>query len=230
MSEEILKIKNISKIFKTNFKYNKELLENLVNFRTKKEKIVALKNFSLTAKKGENIGIIGGNGSGKSTLLKMIAGILEPDEGTIERNGLAIYVSGYSTVFKPQLTGLENIELLAAHTNVPKKEMEKLKRKIMEMSGLGNDLYRQIGTYSSGMYARLSFSTIMAITSYMKPEIYLFDEILSGGGDNQFVEKTKKIIDEIFESDALVLIASHRIDELNQKCDKVIELGSVYKS
>ena len=75
----------------------------------------AIKNFNLTIKKGESLGILGRNGAGKSTLLKMITGVVSPSKGEIKVNGKISSLLELGTAFNMELT--RNRKYLSAWTS-----------------------------------------------------------------------------------------------------------------
>ena len=69
------------------------------------EKKQVLRDLDLTIYKGECLGILGKNGSGKSTFLRTIAGVMEPDKGTLEVNGKIAPLMALGVGLEPELSG-----------------------------------------------------------------------------------------------------------------------------
>lgn len=183
----------------------------------KAELIRAVNDVSFTVKKGEILGIVGRNGSGKTTLLRSIAGIFQPDEGTIDTKGNRVSLMAIGIGFNPNNTGRENIlksgMLLGCEIDYIKSHMDE----IIEFSELGAFIDRPVRTYSSGMYSKLSF----AVTAILDTDIMLVDEVLSVG-DERFRKKSYKKMEELMLSDRTVLIVSHATDTLKKFCDKIL--------
>lgn len=178
----------------------------------------AVKGISFAVEKGEILGIIGRNGCGKSTMLRAIAGIYSPDEGVVETFDNKVALMAIGVGFQPQLTGRENIYLSGRLLGFSEEKMQKLSRKIIDFSELGEFIDRPVRTYSSGMYSKLAFS----ITSALEPDIMLLDEVLSVG-DQHFREKSlAKMKELIGRKDRTVVIVSHSISTLTELCDKVL--------
>jgi ABC-2 type transport system ATP-binding protein len=176
--------------------------------------IQALRGISLDLKDGDRLGLVGPNGSGKSTLLKVLAGLYPPSEGTFKRQGRT------ETLFELSLldmdaTGYENIQLLIALRGIGRDKAQALIADIAEFSELDNYLDLPVRTYSAGMLARLGFSVATAI----EPEILLVDEVL-GAGDQYFLKKAVRRIEEISERSRILVLASHSMDMVRQFCNR----------
>ena len=134
MSNEILKVQNVSKTFqKVRNNQNSgigwsSMIEQL--FRAKQQNqipqvIHALKDVSFILNKGDSLGIIGLNGSGKSTLLQIIAGTMKPSSGKVIKKGRVAALLELGSGFNPQFTGRENIFLNAALLGLSREESTK---------------------------------------------------------------------------------------------------------
>ena len=73
---------------------------------------------------GVSVGILGRNGAGKSTLLRMIAGLEEPDSGTITSTHSISWPVGFAGSFHPDLTGAQNVKFVARLYGVETEELK----------------------------------------------------------------------------------------------------------
>jgi len=178
-----------------------------------------LKDFNLTIRGGDRLGIIGLNGAGKSTLLKMIVGIYPPQRGSVHVKGKVTPLIELGTGFDQELSGRENIYLNGSLLGRSYKQMRSLESAIIEFSGLEEKIDMPIKYYSSGMLGRLAFS----IGTILEPEILLVDEVFSTG-DAQFVEKAKQRMEQLISKSSIVVIVSHSMDHIIQFCNRVIVL------
>ncbi len=184
------------------------------------EKKQVLRDLDLTIYKGECLGILGKNGSGKSTFLRTIAGVMEPDKGTLEVNGKIAPLMALGVGLEPELSGYENIKLVAVLMGMGKKEIKESINKIIEFSELSEEaIAMQVKRYSSGMMSRLAFSIAVATD----PEILIIDEALAVG-DLGFRKKCAQRINEIKESGSTILYVSHHLAEIKNICTRAIFL------
>ena len=123
------------------------------------EKIV-LNNISFSLERGDALGIIGRNGSGKSTLLQLICGTIQQTEGTIATKGRIAALLELGSGFSPEFSGIENIYLNGLLHGLKKKEIEERIDKILGFADIGESIYDQVKTYSSGMVVRLAFQSL----------------------------------------------------------------------
>ncbi len=178
----------------------------------------AVKGISFEVHKGEILGLIGQNGSGKSTTLRCIAGIISPDEGSVNLFNNSVSLLAIGVGFQKELTGRVNIMLSGLLMGFTEKEIEAKMDEIIEFSELGKYIDKPVSSYSSGMHSRLAF----AITAMLDTEILLIDEIFSVG-DARFKKKSKKKMQElIMDKDRTVIMISHSIDTLRSMCDRII--------
>jgi len=110
-----ISVQNVSKTFKIPHEKISSLRGAAINVFKKKsyEEFQALDDVSFEVKKGEFFGIIGRNGSGKSTLLKVLAGIYQPDQGSvvIDRPHFAIFGAGHRLQPRTFWAGIMSISI-----------------------------------------------------------------------------------------------------------------------
>lgn len=217
MSEIAIEVKNVKVVYKLNQKFS--IQRNLIRRDAEKAKVYeAVKDVSFSLKKGEILGVTGKNGSGKSTLLRALAGVLRPNEGTIDLHGNSISLLSLGIGFNDNLTGRENIYLSGMLLGFTEAEIEAKENAIIEFAELGEFIDRQVKTYSSGMYSKLAF----AITSNLETDIILIDEVLSVG-DEHFQRKSLARMEELIRDDnRTVVLVSHNIETLERLCTQVM--------
>jgi lipopolysaccharide transport system ATP-binding protein len=181
----------------------------------------ALRDVSLTIKRGEVVGIIGRNGAGKSTLLKLLSRITEPTEGRIKIDGRIASLLEVGTGFHPELTGRENIFLNGAILGMSRAEIVRKFDEIVAFSEIEDFLDTPVKRYSSGMYVRLAF----AVAAHLDPEILIVDEVLAVG-DAAFQRKCLGKMGSFAQSGRTVLFVSHSLDAVRSLCQTGIWLKS----
>lgn len=183
------------------------------------ETFMAVQDVSFELNEGDMLGIIGANGAGKSTLLKAVTGVMEPREGTIQRNGSISALLELASGFDGDLTVKENAYLRGAMLGYTKEFMDKTYDQILEFSGLKEFEERPFKQLSTGMQSRLAFS----IASLVQPEILILDEVLSVG-DGAFQEKSAAKMREIIDGGAATILVSHSLGQVRELCNKVLWL------
>jgi len=181
----------------------------------------ALRHVTFDVFHGETLGIIGRNGSGKSTLMKLMAGIIEPDEGTRSGTALSVQLLSLQVGFLGHLSGRENAIMSGMLLGLRKKDIEAKLGSIIEFSELGAQIEDPVRTYSAGMRARVGF----AVANETDPDVLLIDEAL-GVGDARFREKSKAVMSARIDSDKTVVMVSHNEETIRQYCDRVIWLDA----
>lgn len=191
---------------------------SLVRRRGRRE-LWALRDIDLSIGKGEIFGVIGANGAGKSTLLKVLAGIFPPTEGNIAVDGKLAPFIELGAAFNPELTGAENVFLTGSIYRVPRREIKANFNRIVEFAELRNFIDTPVKNYSSGMFVRLAFSSIL----FFRPDILLVDEVFSVG-DEAFQQKSFEKVIAFKASGATVIIVSHDSGLVGRICDRALVL------
>jgi ABC-2 type transport system ATP-binding protein len=184
---------------------------------------VVVDDVALAIPSGSVCGFVGPNGAGKTTTIRMLLGLVRPTSGsgTILGGSLAEPASYLDKVgalieapaFYPQLSGRENLKVLARLGRLPLSAVEPA----LERSGLlarAGDRYR---SFSLGMKQRLGIAAAMLAG----PELLILDEPTNGLDPAGIVEM-RSLVRSFAEDGITVLISSHLISEIEQICDYVV--------
>ena len=198
----------------------KECFIKLVKHELLFEEFRALKHISFDIHRGEVVGLAGTNGSGKSTMLKIIAGVLEPSEGSVKVHGNIALLIELGAGFDPELTARENIYLNVALVGYTKEFIDADFDGVIEFVELQNFVDMPLKNISSGMVARIAF----AIATITEPDILIVDEMLSVG-DVFFQQKCEARIQHFIQSgDVTVLFVSHSMEQVEHICQRAFGL------
>lgn len=220
MNNIVIKLSRVSKHYILHHE-KPTLAESL--FR-KKEEFWALRDVSLTVKKGEKLGIIGLNGAGKSTLLKIIVGITVPSRGEVETRGRIASLIALEAGFHPDLTGEENVFINGLLLGMSKQRIKESFKSIVNFSGVKKFIDSPLHTFSAGMKLRLGFS----VAIHSDPDILVIDEVIATG-DKEFEKKSYQKMQEFFKKKKTILFVSHDLKTVEKLCSKTlwIEKGRV---
>lgn len=179
----------------------------------------ALRDVSLSIRKGETVGIIGRNGSGKSTLLQLICGTLRASTGTVSSEGRIAALLELGSGFNPEFSGRENVYLNGALLGLSRSEINARFDEIADFAGIGDFIEQPTKTYSSGMLVRLAF----AVSVCVEPDILIVDEALAVG-DASFQFKCLQRLEALAARGTTLLFVSHDMSMVKRFCQRVIYL------
>jgi lipopolysaccharide transport system ATP-binding protein len=205
-----IELTGVSKLYKLYDSPNQRLKELATFNRIQAHsELWVLRDISLRIEKGETFCIVGENGSGKSTLLKLIAGILEPTQGTVQVHGRMTTLLELGSGFNPEFTGRENLYLNAAIHGLSNAEVDAKLAAILAFAEIGEHIDQPLRTYSSGMAVRLGF----ALAAHLDPEILIVDEALAVG-DIYFRQRCMRKIHELRASGVTLIFVSHDVADV----------------
>jgi lipopolysaccharide transport system ATP-binding protein len=187
--------------------------------RPSRDTLWALRDLSLTVRRGEVVGLIGHNGAGKTTLLKILSRITEPSSGWADVTGRVGSLLEVGTGFHPALTGRENIFLNGAILGMRRAEIRRRFDEIVAFAEMDRFLDTPVKRYSSGMSVRLAF----AVAAHLEPEILLVDEVLAVG-DAAFQRKSIGKMGEVASEGRTVIFVSHNLAIIQALCERAILL------
>jgi len=174
----------------------------------------ALRGIGFEAGAGEVVAVIGPNGAGKTTLLTILAGIAEPDEGTIEASGGGVgWVPQQAALYR-RLTVVENLTLFArlqGHDD-PAARVEQM----IELTGLAERRDDQVGKLSGGNQQRIN----IAIGLMANPSVLLLDEPSVGLDPAQRARLWTFILGLVADGTAVVF-STHDIQEAERYAERI---------
>jgi ABC-2 type transport system ATP-binding protein len=191
--------------------------------------VLAVDHIDLNVRAGDVYGFLGPNGAGKTTTLRMVLGLITPTEGTAElfgrdplRQGARALdgVAGFVEAprFYPYLTGLRNLQLLAAlDGDGAAARIEQ----VLDVVELAPRAKHKVGGYSHGMRQRLGIAAALL----RRPRLLILDEPATGL-DPAGMRDMRALIRRLAEEGITVLLSSHQLPEVQELCDRVAIVDS----
>lgn len=207
MNEIVINVKSVSKAFD-----NRRVLRDI----------------AIDVATAQAVLICGINGAGKTTLLRIIAGLLQPDQGSVELCGYNIrkdpekaksqfgMISHKSMVY-PELTVLENLSFFATLYGV--KNSETYITELLQDVGLSSYKYDTAGILSRGLLQRLAIARALV----HRPALLLADEPFTGL-DTEACRHLTTVLTEFTNNGGTIVMTTHDIDIGLQCCNRVVVL------
>jgi ABC-2 type transport system ATP-binding protein len=178
----------------------------------------ALRNVSLSARRGERVAVIGPNGAGKTTLLSILAGIQKLDEGTISHAPKEVGWVPQQAALYSKLTVRENLKLFARLERCP--DVDEAVDRMLDQTRLHERADDQVAVLSGGNRQRVN----IAIGLLADPPVLLLDEP-SAALDPRQREYLWEYIGGLAEAGTAIVYATHYIDEADRYADTVVVLA-----
>jgi ABC-2 type transport system ATP-binding protein len=183
--------------------------------------------------KGEVVGLLGPNGAGKSTLMKILTGYIPPTSGEASVYGFDVLfhsedvkkIVGYLPEHNPLYPDMyikEYLEFIAGIHKLGKNAPKRI-REMIEITGLGPEQNKKIGTLSKGYKQRVGLAQALI----HNPEVLILDEPTSGLDPNQLLE-IRELIKGIGK-EKTVILSTHIMQEVEAVCSRaiIINLGKI---
>jgi len=192
--------------------------------------IPVLKDLNFTLNDGELVALIGLNGAGKSTTIKEIIGLLQPQQGRIELDGLTItkdpesyrqkigYVPETPLLYE-ELTLKEHLEVTAMAYNIDKESAQKRAQPLLETFRLDQRLNWFPANFSKGMKQK-----VMILCAFLiEPSLYIIDEPFLGL-DPLAIHSLLELMQSMKEKGSSILMSTHVLATAEKYCDRFIML------
>ncbi len=193
------------------------------------DQLVALDSLSLSLPRGI-IGLLGPNGAGKSTLIKVLIGLKKPVGGSVSVKGMVpweqtLYLRdhvGYMPEYDCLIDEMNPVTLVSHFGRI--SGMEKgdtvwRAHEVLDFVGLGEERYRNIGTYSTGMKQKVKLAQAIV----HDPPILFLDEPTEGM-DPLGKEEMLKLIKRVGKTGKTVVVSSHQLHEIERTAEHIVIL------
>lgn len=191
----------------------------LAHLRRRRSSAWGVHELDLRIEAGAGVAVVGRTGSGKTTLLRVLAGVVEPDEGEAAVSGVVGSLLATDAGLAQTLSGRENAELLAVLAGLSREDARERIEAMAAGARLGDAFDRPVHTYSEGMRARLGFAVIQVIS----PAVLLLDEVFEAL-DHEFRAIVEEYVLELRHRGGVVVAAGHDHVALGRICPRAVWL------
>lgn len=199
------------------------MLDNLVKFFGR---FAALRGVTASFAPGKLYVVVGDNGAGKSTLLRVVAGLMEPSQGSftllgensVRQVAHRIGYMGHAPLLYDELSGMENLRYFAGLYGI---RDDQICSRAMQMVGLDPGLSRRIGQYSQGMRQRLS----LARAVLHDPELILLDEPFSNV-DVHSARDMARVLGSVRDQGKTIFVVTHQATLMESVADEFVHMSA----
>jgi ABC-2 type transport system ATP-binding protein len=195
----------------------------------------AVDGVDLAVRRGSVYGVLGPNGAGKTTTIRMLATLIRPDAGSARVLGHdivaeadavrgAVSLTGQLASVDEDLTGRENLILLARLLGLKRQAAKARATELLEAFGLAEAAAKLVKNYSGGMRRRLDIAASIVVT----PELMFLDEPTTGL-DPRSRNQVWDIIRALVSEGTTILLCTQYLEEADQLAEgiAVIDHGKV---
>ena len=190
-----------------------------------------LDHFSVHLDPGEVVALLGPSGSGKSTLLRIIAGLIMPENGSIEIDDVDVttiptHRRSVGMVFQdeqlfPHLSVVDNVGFGLKMAGMPTSERKRRAGEMLELVGLSSFGDRQIGRLSGGEAKRVALARSLAPA----PKVLLLDEPLTGLDRELHDRLAVEVAAILRRAETTAVWVTHDAAEADKVADRIVRLG-----
>lgn len=192
----------------------------------------AVRGLDLQVRQGEFYALLGPNGAGKTTILRMVAGLLQQDEGSIEVCGintaadpvaakrLVAWVSDEPMVYD-RLTPLEYLEFIAGLWHVPADQAENRAHELLGWLGLMPHANERCGGFSKGMLQKVALAGALI----HEPKLIILDEPLTGL-DAGSARQVKNVLLEKVSAGVTIVMTTHILEVAERMAERIGVIAS----
>jgi len=199
------------------------VLQNLIKFFGR---FAALRDISDTFARGRLYVVVGDNGAGKSTLLRVVAGLMQPSQGSVTLLGSQnvrevahrIGYMGHAPLLYDELDGMENLRYFAGLYGLRDDDVC---RDAMRQVGLDPELERRVGQYSQGMRQRLSLARAVV----HNPELMLLDEPFSNV-DVHSARDMATVLGRVRDQGKTIFVVTHQAPLMEPVADEFVHMAA----
>jgi ABC-2 type transport system ATP-binding protein len=187
----------------------------------------AVDHLDLFVRTGEFYALLGPNGAGKTTTLRMVAGLLQPDSGSILIAGIdarrepvaakrvLAWVSDEPMIYD-KLTPFEYLEFVAGLWSIDAREAEARARELIDWLGLGPHAHERCEGFSKGMRQKVALAGALV----HDPQVIILDEPLTGL-DAGSARQVKTVLRERVSAGGTVIMTTHILEVAERMADRI---------
>ncbi len=192
------------------------------------KQVVALDGLDLTVPEGTVLGLLGPNGAGKTTAVRVLATLLEPDEGTAIVAGIDVLadpqgvrerigLSGQYAAVDEYLSGFENLDMIGRLYRLGRRGSRERARELLQRFHLDDAADRSVKTYSGGMRRRLDLAGALVAA----PKVLFLDEPTTGLDPRSRTDMWE-VIRELVASGTTLLLTTQYLEEADRLADDIV--------